>query len=212
MAFIPVPGGCARVRLTWDQGGVMGQNVIYFRTDAGSTLDEAGLNKIIDQVAHGYSSPTPEGAFYAISDDCFLTQIEAISLESDTAPGALKTYSNVKGNLTGSPCPPSVAALVRLGTGLRGRSARGRYYQMGVSQLDIQPDGTYNVLDYNLRSEKWRNWLTLINDGAVIAGNLVVCSFFHNKAPRPFGVTYAVTAATLQVDTANQRRRQYSNQ
>jgi len=118
----------------------------------------------------------------------------------DRIPGSVQT-----GTLTGQAMPGNVAFSIKKNTGLAGRSLRGRIYQFGFNEADV--DG--NNLGVGRAStyvDAWTEALFL----AGVEGNygMVVVSKYSQNQPRVTGIATDVTSISysdLRLDTRRDR-------
>lgn len=207
MAFIPAPAGIAAVRVTFNQGGMIGQNVFHFRSDAGATLNVANLTDIVQQFSHAFNAAAPVGPLTPLANEVVLTRIEAISLEAQDSPGVSQDFNLPGKNNAATPCPPGVALVITHNTGLRGRWNRGRTYFMGVGLADVDTAGGLVPAALATWQDAWTGFRTNVIDAAVIAGDLVVLSYRENNAPRGIATYSFVTSLTVKPHVGSQRRR-----
>lgn len=111
----------------------------------------------------------------------------------------------ILGSRAGTDLPANIAFCLKFGTGLAGKSFRGRVYQFGMVEADVSVNNVSSAYALSVRTA-WTNGL--LHVGALADYGLVVCSFQTLGQPR---VTAEVTPVTnvsyvdLRVDT--QRRR-----
>lgn len=208
MAFIPGPSDIAKVRITWQQAGHEAQNVFHWQKDAAGAFTFVELDQLIDQVLHAYNLNTNDGPLGALADEVVMTKVETVGIGDNTSPGVERSVSLAGHNSTASPLPPALALLVGLETGFRGKSNRGRLYQIGVGDADVDDGGSVVSAALATWQTKWTNWFGGLADGAVIAGQLVIVSYFHDKLPRSLAVKQNVNSVVVRNVVATQRRRQ----
>lgn len=137
MAFQPAPA-CAQAVMRYGYtaaGTFTHANVLNFRTAAGVAFTEAALNGL-GVILTDWFTGHLDGV---MSSGYKLMTIDLRSLASAEAPYTSVSV-NQPGVVAGDALPPNVAACVSLSTGLTGRSARGRMYWGGMSE--VQTDGT----------------------------------------------------------------------
>jgi hypothetical protein len=110
------------------------------------------------------------------------------------------------GTVSVTAMPNETSLCISLRSGLRGRSARGRWFMFGIPTTAMADannvSGAYAAAAVGALQ-------TLIND-VTTGGNLpVIVSYVTNKAPRPGGPVYFTIETALLVDTIvdSQRRR-----
>jgi hypothetical protein len=207
MAFIPAPNGIAVLRTTWSQAGMIGQNVMHVRETAGANLNVANLNDMVDQALHAYNLNTNDGPLGPLADEVALTRVECVSLADQSSPGVVRDVNLPGHNSTATPAPPGVSLVITHNTGFRGRWNRGRTFMMGVGTADINVAGGVVSAALSTWQDAWDGFLLGIGDGAVIDMDLVVLSYFENKAPRSIATYAPVTSLTVKPHVASQRRR-----
>jgi hypothetical protein len=199
MAFIPV-ADCVQARLQWqnDAGGVA-QNVFYCAT--AGTPTETDLTEIGDAFGSWLTESwvgAHSQAWKAVGV-ILRSMSEEEGIEIDFTTGFPYT-----GTLTDPPLPDQVAYTLTWGTGLVGRSARGRSYGLGLvngqtvghSRLS---DGTQAAL-----TERWGNLLPILSDAG---HSLQVVSFIDAGVPRSAGRKLPALSGNARFPLATQRRR-----
>lgn len=125
-----------------------------------------------------------------------------------TANSAIYDYSTslpVSGTLTGQAMPANVAFSIKKNSGLAGKSFRGRVFQFGFNEADV--DGN------NLGAGRANSYVAAWNEARLLIGGMadygmVICSKFSQNAPRAVAVSTDVTSfsyANLQIDTQRDR-------
>jgi hypothetical protein len=99
--------------------------------------------------------------------------------------------------------PLNVTAAVSFGTGLRGRSFRGRIYQVGMTVYQLID----NQLTSGMRSALIEVYGELVTAMQTNAGRLCVVSRYHDKTARTTGVATPITSVNVNIDIDSQRRR-----
>jgi hypothetical protein len=213
MPFIPTPPGVVRCRVSWTQGNAGAQNVFYVQTGLAGRVTTPDLENVIDQVAHSYNVGAGGNVLSVLSTLCFLRRIEtedAAFADGDTASRDF-TLPGTSGH--GTPCPPGAAVVIGLLTGGRGRSRRGRLYQMGIPESDVSEDGTLVAAAHADWVNAWSAFLVAIADATSIAAALSVVSFYSGVGaggapiPRGLAVVHPVLSVPVRAHTHSQRRR-----
>ena len=199
MQFIPV-SDTASLELVFDALGQKCENVIHVK--AGTTpITESGLADVCEAVVDWYTT----SGKVQVYDGTSLTKIVAKDLTSSTGP-AIEYTTGLPLEGTGSGAtalPLNVTAVISLGTALRGRSYRGRIYQIGLGSNWVSG----NVLDSGYRNNLVSSYGGLVTAISAAGWTLVVVSKFHNKAPRTAGVATTVTSVSVDTNVDSQRRR-----
>jgi hypothetical protein len=207
MVFIPGPPGLAKVRITWTQAGHQAQNVMHWRKDGAWATLPAELELVTEQFIHAYSPGDNSGPLAGLSVSCHLTQIEVVDVVSEDGVGTIRTLDLAGHNSDADAAPPGVAMVIAESTLFRGRSNRGRIFQMGIPAGHVNSGGGLNGAELTNWQGLWNTWLTKLGDGDSIAGSLVVASYQHNGLGRSVAVTNEVTAVTVRPSVHSQRRR-----
>lgn len=197
--FIPV-AGVFRCQLVYSYQGQRIENVFNVRSGGGLVAVDADR---IEAVLAAWWTATAR-AQCASTLSLVLIVLDAL----DVPAGLHKEYTSgwtAAGSNAGTAMPGNVTACVKLATGLRGRSYRGRWYWpaitsgmtnggqlSSVSQLAIQ--SALNLLRTNLAAGS-------------PADHLVVVSYMHDGVWRATGTVTDVTACTGHLNLDSQRRR-----
>jgi hypothetical protein len=134
---------------------------------------------------------------------------EVVGTDLTTADGSQHTITpegEVVGGLNSDPMPNEVTFCIKLTSGNRGRSARGRSYVLGL----IKGDCSGNFLGVGRANELASDFNDLITVMDGEGFSLVVVSYITNNAPRVGGpVYYPITGAgytDLTLDSMRRRR------
>ena len=105
------------------------------------------------------------------------------------------------GTLTGQAMPANVAFSLKKNTGLAGRSNRGRIYQFGFNEADVDGNnlGAGRAGAY---VNAWTEALLMVGDPGTYG--MVVASRYNNNAPRVTGVAtdvLSISYSDLRIDT-----------
>lgn len=123
-----------------------------------------------------------------ISSECAYVRTEVRGLDAENDLVAQANAGAGSGALAGAALPANVAFAVRRTSGLTGRSARGRVYFTGLTEVDVagqelsqaRADSIVAALE-NLRTS-----------ASIIQWIEVIASRFHNKVKRTEAVTFDV--------------------
>lgn len=207
MVFIPAPPGTAKVRITWTQAGHQAQNVFHWQKDTAWGAEPADLELLTEQVIHAYSPGDNSGPLGGLSVSCHLTQIEVIDVVAEDGVGTVRALDLPGHNADADAAPPGVAMVISESTLFRGRSNRGRLYQMGIPAGHINSGGGINAAELANWQPMWNTWLDKLADGDSISGQLVVASYFHNNVGRILASVNPVLSLTVRPSVHSQRRR-----
>jgi hypothetical protein len=102
--------------------------------------------------------------------------------------------------------PNSVTLSVKWGTGLAGRSYRGRTYHLQLCQDQVLAS---NFITQSFQEDLRAAYdaLRTALDNATLAAEFVVVSKFHNNAPRTTAVTTPISGVSIEPTIDSQRRR-----
>jgi hypothetical protein len=198
--FIPAPN-TASVEMIYNAGGQTVENVFHVRKASAYSLSD--LQAVRALVLTWYASPWRN----FVSGSVTLVRVRTKALDTAIAP--MEDYAVTSGgaglNVGGAASPNNVTYCIKLSTGLSGRSARGRWFFIGLngatvaSQVDVSSGfrdsvvGGLNTLRTNL-----------------LAGGHTMCitSYRHDKVWRTTAVNYdIVSALTVDLHIDSQRRR-----
>jgi len=201
MPFQRVPYA-VEVNWIWDYLGKPLQNSPNFQTTAvGYTVAaKQALASAVDSWVHTQMKPL-------VADDItyLRTEVRGLNTEFDTVE---IDFDNAgPGFRVGAMNPLNVALSIKLGSGLTGRSARGRMFTFGSNEGDL------NVANRQTFGVTYRNaWVlaiqTLFTAAAAMGWTPVVVSRFHEGVKRPEAITFAITQvvlADINVDSQRQR-------
>jgi len=199
MAFIPVTD-TARVELVYSVFQQVCENVIYVENAAPWT--DVTLDTLGEVVANWWGS---EMAAY-ISDSVTLSLVRLTDMsEADSFQVEVTPSSGNVGTRTSAALPLNVTLAIKFGTGLAGRSNRGRAYVVGLTEDQV----TGNEIIAARATELVEAWEALNTElhGTSIFWNHVVVSFFTGGAPRSAGVKRNVVNYSTDAFVDSQRRR-----
>lgn len=199
MAFQQVPL-TTRCELVYSYKGQLAMNVLHYKSLDAATADdlEAFAEEMVSQWTTFLRPITHE--------DASLVAVRATSLDSEFAPGIEYTTGlPLAGSVTGTGLPSNVTVAVRFLTALRGRSYRGRAFQIGMGSTQIV-DGD-NEISTAYQTALRNAWIGLqsIESDPVFAQCIV--SRVSGGEPRVTGVATDVTGVAVDIVLDSQRRR-----
>lgn len=187
MAPLPVIADVARVTVEFATvDGVTPRSVFHVRTD-GDNVPDVGA-AILDAAPDFLYAPMDEG-FNPIA-------LSIILLDGTSGAVPVNASGASWCEDTGSPILPSLAAVVSLGTGLRGPANRGRQFIGPLCENNTQN----GFVDSGTVSTLADNWETFIEALDTSSHNLVVASYTHADA-------HDVLTIQAKAECATQRRR-----
>lgn len=192
MPFVPVP---ATVKLQWfyTYNGQPCMNRIHVSVP--ETLPSAGTCQVL---ANAGASWWLGNAQSLVPPSCALRLVEATSIAEQNGNSA--TFSSglpAAGTHLINALPGNVTLAVSLRTGLTGRSARGRWYWVGLSEDQVD-DNNVNAGVASAITGAMDNLLSTITG---LSSTPVIVSYQSGGVPRPGGpVKFLITDALL-VDT-----------
>ena len=198
MQFISVPNTCS-VELIFDVFGQKCENV-YHVTQGGSWTEE-DLTTLAPTFVDWWNAYGKALAHDGVS----LTKIVLKDMGSQTGPAIEYSVGlpSAGAYATGDNMPLNVTAAISFGTALRGRSYRGRVYQIGLTSSMV----VNNQLNSTYRAALIAGYAALVAAVAIASQSMVVVSKFSNKAPRAIGVHTSITSVNVDVNLDSQRRR-----
>ncbi len=197
MPFQPVPD-TIRVELIYSWDAQVVENVLHYRS--GASFGTAGLTSLAENVLSVWNTSLRPLISSAVS----LTVIKLTLLESEFAPGIeYVTGLPIPGTASGNVVPANVTVAVRFLTALRGRSYRGRVYQIGMTSTQVSGNEITTAFSTALRNA----WIQMIDVGSTPETHLTVVSRVQGGVLRPQGVATDVTGITIERVLDSQRRR-----
>jgi hypothetical protein len=196
---IPSPG-VAEVTLNFTQDGQRVQNVYHFKA-ADGTWDVAGLHQLAGTFKNWWNSEMRPAASNTLT-------LRSIIVEDLSAGGqAIEHVDGLPstGTNTNAPAPNNVTFSVKWGTGLRGRSFRGRTYHLGIVSNDYSGN-TISPGSLSAYLGKY-NALRITLDNFSLAGDFCVLSETEDKAPRAAGICTPITGCSIDPTLDSMRRR-----
>lgn len=199
MAFIPVLD-CVQARLQWqnDAGGVA-QNVFYCATAAAPT--ETDLTEIGD--AFGTWLEESWRTEHSVAWKATGVVLRAMNEEEGIEINFTDGFPYV-GTVSETPVPDQVTYTITWGTGLVGRSARGRTYGVGLVGSETADHSRLTDTAQAALTERWGNLIAVLSTAAHA---LQVVSFIDAGVPRAAGRKLPVLSANARFPLATQRRR-----
>jgi len=199
MAFIPTLN-CVQARLQWQHdSGSVAENIFYCATESAPTPTD------LDEIGAAFGTWLVESWIVAHNQVWAATGVRLRAMNEEEGLEILYTDDfPYEGNDTGAPVSNQVCYTVTWGTGLSGRSARGRSYGLGLSiSQTINQNRLADAVqvDYTVR---WGNLITVM---AAAGHALQVVSFVDAGVPRAAGRKLPILSANARFPLATQRRR-----
>jgi len=190
----------AKVQLYFSTPGGIAMNVLNFRADGG--FNAVGLETLIDEIATAW-----EAQFSPLQSDqveCFrivaTDMANIVPYQVDKAP-----ENDLTGGRSSPAMPQNVTVVTKFGTGLAGRSQRGRTYHIGLVDDQCVGDKLVAGMADTIR-DAWIDFAGAIHDGAA-AADLVVVSYCHNNVWRDNATVLDVISFTTEDTLDSQRKR-----
>lgn len=190
MAPLPVIANVSRVALNWTSAGLpVATNVMHFFWDSGTPEELAvAIDGVVD---------ANDDHLFGTVAGATVSSLDITPLDGETATLNWPTIStNWIGSASGEPIP-QVCALVKLGTPVRGRTARGRVYLPNTGE-GATSEGNIAGATVSAGQDSWDQFIADLNTASC---PLLVASYVEEGA-RP------VTSVLFEARTATQRRRQ----
>lgn len=203
MPFIPAEN-VARVEMVYSYFGSIIENVYHVLNTV--DWDESSLTALA--VVFNDWEDTEASPFR--SNDISLITIRATDLTTETSPGIeVPVTPPIEGGNVVAGLPGNVTASVKMLTGLRGRSFRGRSYWCGLGENQVTGNTLSTVardaivdamttLAANIIGEGWQLCVLSLYSGVDVDGKPI---------PRTAGVATPVTSFSMDLNTDSQRRR-----
>lgn len=197
MPFVPFVNTC-KVEIIYRQDDQVMENVLHYRSLVTPAVEDmVGLAQRIVEEWDAVIQPL-------VSPAVSFTMVRVTSLVSDYAPVVeYVTGLPIAGTLAGTAAPNNVTVVVKFTTLARGRSFRGRLYQVGLTSNAF----TNNTLQGAYRTSLAAAWGTFTDLGTDQDWRLVVASRVSGGVPRTEGVTTLVTGVSVNPTLDSQRRR-----
>jgi len=197
MPFVPFPLVC-KAELIFRQDNQIIENVLHYRAIA--TVGIEAMELLADSLKTQWNTSLKPLTHSSVS----LVAIRITNLETEFSP-VVEYVSGlpIAGTLAGTQLPNNVTVVAKFTTLARGRSFRGRAYQVGLSTTAING----NVLTSTYRTSLQAAWLLMLDMGGEEGWRLVVASRISGGAPRPDGVSTIVEGVSVNPTLDSQRRR-----
>jgi len=195
--YIPVPE-TAEVRLTYVTPGGIAENVLNFQKDGG--WDGGALTALADSVKDNWES-LMTGLY---GNDISLDTVTATDISTATG-GQVVVPAGISGGAAGPAMPMNVTIAVSLHTAFRGRSYRGRSFQVGVPGV-IVTGSTISTGTATTIQETWQAFIDAISSD-VLGANLVIVSRCQGGDWLTTAVTTPVIGFSVDTTLDSQRRR-----
>lgn len=197
MPFVPFTA-VAKCELIFRQDNQIIENVLHYK--ALNTFGIEAMELLADSLKTQWNTSLKQLTFSNVS----LVAIRITDLTSDISPVVeYVTGLPISGTLTGTALPNNVTVVTKLITLLRGRSYRGRVYQVGLSSTAING----NVLTTTYRTSLQAAWSLMLSMGGEEDWRLVVASRQNNGVIRGEGVATLVESVSVNPTLDSQRRR-----
>jgi hypothetical protein len=196
--FIPVPN-TASVEMIYEVLGQRCENIFYAKQN--SPFSEVTLTDLAEVFVTWFNAYGKQ----MTHSQCVLSKIVAKDLSSSSG-SAIEFIAGlpVAGEITtANPAPLNVTAAVSFGTASRGRSYRGRIYQVAL----VVTQFAGNQLTTFYRGQLITAYGALVSAVTTAGFTMSVVSRFHNKLPRSTGVATTITSVSVDINTDSQRRR-----
>jgi len=148
---LPIIADVWRLALNWSAGGNYAENVIHVRDDTSA--------RTASQVVNDFVGLTSNAMFETVSSSAGWGTTDAQPLDGATAPVTISHASVSPGG--GSEYIPGYAGLVAIGTGLVGRTHRGRIY-LPFHAENKQNDGQLSVSSLTSLTASWVAFATAL--------------------------------------------------
>lgn len=194
MAPLPVITHVWRCALRWSTAsGQLAVNVIHIRDESGTA--------VADDVYGALNSAVVPLMWYPASGGASVSEVDVLPLDGVHGTASYTTGSPAKwtGASGGTVWEPALSALIKLGTGLRGRTHRGRIFLPFTDQTSAV-DGKLADLTVTDTTAAWQGFQTSLNAGSP-AFTLGVASYKLAQ----FNVAESILC---EAPLATQRRRQ----
>jgi hypothetical protein len=201
---LPVIPGVARVTLNWitDNTSQHAVNVIHIAAPSTPPVQADVFEALQDAVS--------TNMWIMQSSHAVIDTVDVLNLDGSSAVVSFPTGHGAVWSGSGDAAwSPQVAALVKLQTGVRGRSNRGRVYLPFVAN-DSVTDGTLNGANVALAQTAWTNFLTTLAGDPDGPFPLVVAAYDRRHGGAGAGATN-VSHVVFESEIGTQRRRQERN-
>lgn len=198
MPFVPAPN-IIQVEILASKDGALIENRFHVNVfHQPTTSDFTALAALMTTwLSNDYAAQLPA--------DVTITGLQMTSLHSQNAIQS-NVALNIVGGLALPAMPNETTYCVSLRSAFIGRSARGRFYVLGLARVSVS---TTNRVSAGYRTAITAALQDLINDIAGLSYAFTIVSYINNNAPRPGGPVYFVVATATTTDDVvdSQRRR-----
>lgn len=195
----PPTENVAEVTMTFLQDGQYLINKHHFINTAG--WDEGSLNNLGTAVRTWWNDEMKA----LVTNDVSLVEIEAVDLTDGSGLGiTVQTGLPIAGTNSQDGYPNNVTVAIKKGTGLVGRSFRGRTYHIGLPKESIVANTLTPTMVTSLRDAYDALKEPL---GVAIPVDMCVLSEVSNGVPRTAGICTVVTGIGVDPVADSQRRR-----
>jgi len=157
MPFVPAPN-CAEAVINWSGPGGLYANVLNFKfATAYDQGDIDALALAVDQAVGGAMLPVV-GTVVTYVNTTVRGLTSSVDLEG------VADVESAAGSASGTSMPPNVTYCLSLRTGLTGRSARGRFYTVGVTSSHLASAAAVSTTYRD-------NWIAALESVASQAGD-----------------------------------------
>lgn len=192
MPFVPVPA-TVKVSLFYTYNGVQCMNRLHVSTPA--SLPDASTCQTL---ATAFANWWLGNAQALVPPTCALRLVEAVSIAEQNGPSA--TFSSglpAAGTHAINAMPGNVTLAVSLRTGLTGRSARGRWYWVGLAEDQVSENNVVAGTAASITAAMDNLLTTIVG----LTSTPVIVSYRSNGVPRPGGPVKFIINDALLVDT-----------
>lgn len=202
--FIPAPK-TAQVEFICQYGALFAENVFHIESDHNFTAADFTTLAPILKTDWGSMIGSSTSSSWGLS------RIRLKALHASDAPILdYVTGLPIMGTIAQVPAPPNVTFCVSGRTGLAGRSARARWYFIGLGATDAQGNGVLSTVRANTIVTQLNNFNYDLdwNPSIPFPCYMVVTSFATGKAWRAEAVNYRITSwVAVDNNLDSQRRR-----
>lgn len=201
MAFVPVPFG-AQVEIRGTLHGSQVENVLWFK--GAVEWSASSLGTLCTDVANTFVTEV----LPLMSSDFVLREVYATAQYSRTGPFSVAVAAGGVVGGVASTCRNAAESLcLKLLTENRGRSYRGRLYQMAIpsSQLD---DSRWTEGTLSAFVGAWNSFRGVMSD---LDRTWSVCSRRANNADRASGILTPITLVSVTDNVVDSQRRRKPN-
>lgn len=197
MAFVPAFNTVeVELRQRWDSQKI--ENTLYFQREAG--WDVTSMDALAASLITWW---TDELAPY-VSNAVSLVEVYMTDLTTETSLAyGYNTGLPVSAVQESPSLPNNVALCISFRTSNRGRSARGRNYVPGMTELGT----TGNTITSAIVDGVEAAYFALVGVATANDATWVVCSRYHNNAPRSTATLYLIREAICIDPTVDSQRR-----